>query len=102
MFKLANPDDPLRPNKAFDGTTKLVDVLDRAAEKVERFSEQPLIEASLRLTLGRSYYGLGEYAKASKQLEQAELLRRRQLGGKDPTRLEVLHELAKPIAGSIG
>jgi len=94
MLKLANPDDPLRPNKAFEGSIKLVDVLDRAAEKVERFSEHPLIEASVRLTLGRAYYGLGEYAKASKQLELAEMLRRRHLGGKDPARLEVQHELA--------
>jgi serine/threonine protein kinase/tetratricopeptide (TPR) repeat protein len=59
----------------------LLEVVDRAAEKVgERFRDQPLLEASLRGTLGDVYHGLGEYAKADHHWSAALALRRRELG----------------------
>lgn len=43
----------------------LLEVLDRAADGVgASFADQPEIEATLRLAIGRIYHGLGEYAKS--------------------------------------
>ena len=62
------------------------DVLDEAAERIEeasgvggRFEEMPLVEASIRATLGTTYYLLGVYGAAEPHLERARLLRRREL-----------------------
>src|SRR5262249_41128320 len=59
----------------------LLEVMDRAALKVgERFGHQPLLEASLRGTLGHVYHGLAESAKAEAHSSAALALRRRALG----------------------
>jgi tetratricopeptide (TPR) repeat protein len=62
----------------------LLEVLDRAADKVGgRFRDQPLLEASLRGTLGDVYHGLAEFAKAERHWSAALALRRRELGADD-------------------
>jgi serine/threonine protein kinase len=59
----------------------LLEVLDRAADKVgDRFRDQPLLEASLRGTLGDVYHGLGDFAKAERHWSAALALRRHLLG----------------------
>jgi tetratricopeptide (TPR) repeat protein/tRNA A-37 threonylcarbamoyl transferase component Bud32 len=77
------------------------DVLDEAAERIEeasrvggRFEETPMVEASIRATLGRTYLLLGEYAAAEPHLERVRLLRRRELGEEHPKTLASMNNLA--------
>jgi predicted Ser/Thr protein kinase len=59
----------------------VLEVLDQAAETVEhRFPDQPLVEAAVRLTLGKTYMSLGKYAAAEPHLRRARSLRTAQLG----------------------
>ena len=47
-------------------------VLDRAAQKMDTaFADQPLIEVSLRDTVGRIYHSLGDYAAMQRHMERA-------------------------------
>ncbi len=47
------------------------EVVDRASEEIQgRFSNQPLVEASLRDTLAQTYVGLGELEPAERHLER--------------------------------
>jgi len=60
---------------------RVIDVLDRAAERLEREPlADPEVEAGLRATLGRTYLGLGQLDKAGPQLESARALHARTLG----------------------
>ena len=55
--------------------------LDRAAARVQgKFNDQPLLEASIRETIGTTQEDLGLYPEAISQLERALELRRRMLG----------------------
>jgi tetratricopeptide (TPR) repeat protein len=53
-------------------------VLDKSSKTIgEKFTNNPLVEARLRLTIGKSYYGLGLYDEADKHLPLAiEMYRR--------------------------
>ena len=55
--------------------------LDRAAQRIAgKFEGQPLVEASIRETIGGTYQELGLYANSQSQLERALELRRQALG----------------------
>lgn len=70
------------------------DVLDAASRKIEgRFSDQPEVEASIRLTLGRTYRRLAEFQQAERHLHRALDLRVSQFGTSDARTLDVAHEL---------
>ncbi|MCH8852131.1 MAG: tetratricopeptide repeat protein [Planctomycetes bacterium] len=57
------------------------DVLDTASKALEgKFDDAPLIEASIRTTLGTTYHKLGYYRKALPHLVRALEIRRAQLG----------------------
>ncbi|MCK4873785.1 MAG: serine/threonine protein kinase, partial [Phycisphaerales bacterium] len=77
------------------------DVLDAASEKIEeasqsggRFADKPLIEASIRATLGDTYRLLGEYPNAEQHLERARELRLRELAEEHPSTLTSMNNLA--------
>lgn len=71
------------------------DVLDRAAGQVGlRFKGEPLIEAKLRTTIGKTYAALGEYGKARAQLQVAVERWTETQGPGDLDTLDVLAELA--------
>ncbi len=77
------------------------DVLAEASKKIDtasaeggRFADKPLIEASIRATLGVTYRKLGEYAAAEPHLERARMLRRRELGEEHPDTLRSMNNLA--------
>ena len=77
------------------------DVLDAAAEHMEeaaaeggRFDGQPLVEASIRATLGRTYHELGDYRSAQPHLERAHELWLEHLGDDQPATLSALHNVA--------
>jgi tetratricopeptide (TPR) repeat protein len=70
--------------------------LDRAATRIQgKFAVQPLVEASIRQTIGNSYYDLGVYPDAERQLERALELRQRLLGEKHPDTQSTMNSLAR-------
>ncbi len=77
------------------------DVLDVASQKIGkasrpegRFANKPLIESSIRATLGETYRLLGEYTNAEPHLARARQLRLRELGEEHPDTLSSLSCLA--------
>ncbi len=69
--------------------------LNAASEKLEnKFEQEPLVEASIRHTLGRTYRNIGDYDQAEKHLERAYQLRAEQLGEKDEDTLSTMACLA--------
>ena len=68
--------------------------LDRAAARVQgKFNDQPLLEASIRETIGTTQEDLGLYPEATSQLERALELRRRMLGDEHVETLGVMSTL---------
>ncbi len=62
--------------------------LDTASERLEdKFPDKPLVEASIRQTLGTTYMGLGQYKSAESHLKRAIEVYRAQLGANDPATL---------------
>jgi tetratricopeptide (TPR) repeat protein len=81
----SNPDPDLKVRTA----------LDRAAAGIEgKFGKQPLVEASIRQTIGVTYRDLGLYPEAQHQLEAALNLRRRLLNEAHPDTLASTNALA--------
>jgi tetratricopeptide (TPR) repeat protein/tRNA A-37 threonylcarbamoyl transferase component Bud32 len=77
------------------------DVLDAASERIEeaarpdgRFAGKPLIEASVRAALGRTYRHLGEHAEAELHLGRARRLREANLGAEHEDTLRTFIDLA--------
>lgn len=71
------------------------EVLDQAAEAIgDTLKLQPLVEARLRTTIGKSYRTLGLYDAAQPQLERALQLRRDHLGESHNDTLETMNILA--------
>ena len=61
------------------------EVLDTAAERIEgRFADQPLVEASLRRTIGQTYYRLGVFTAAEEHLLRALEIYEQALGPEHP------------------
>jgi tetratricopeptide (TPR) repeat protein len=58
------------------------------------FTDQPLIEARLRMTLGKSFWYLGDAKTALEQAEAARALYTRHLGPDHPDTLQSMHCLA--------
>jgi len=64
------------------------EVLDRAAQRVEgRFADEPLVEASVRATIGETYINLGIYDAAELQWSRVEDIQREALSANDPMSL---------------
>lgn len=59
------------------------------------FADQPLVEASIRQHLGRTYVELGDYRQAELHLERAYDLRRSQLDKKDLLVLDSMSQLGR-------
>ncbi len=73
----------------------LKDALDQAAAHVdEAFQGQPRLEASVRNTLGMTYWYLGLFNAAGPHLEKAYRIRKARLGEDHPDTLTSLHCLA--------
>jgi serine/threonine protein kinase len=81
--RASNPDIPMR------------EVVDAAAGLVsERFADEPLIEATIRQTLGDTYRSLGLFDRALPHLERASSLFRAQCGEADLRTLRASTDLA--------
>ncbi len=74
---------------------KVADVLDDAAEQIENaFENQPEVEASLRITLGRTYYSLSMFEEAEDQLLAALEIKQPESGEEDRGALKIMNDLA--------
>src|SRR5262249_13727728 len=65
------------------------------SEIAKSFADRPIVEASIRNTLGRTYWYLGEYTQAIQQHERALTLREAQLGAEHPDTLTSRNDLAE-------
>jgi tetratricopeptide (TPR) repeat protein len=84
-----------QPNTKPDPNLTVRTALDRAAARVEgKFAKQPLVEASIRYTIGSAYTDLSLYTDAERQFERALSLRRRELGENHPDTLAAMGSLA--------
>jgi tetratricopeptide (TPR) repeat protein/tRNA A-37 threonylcarbamoyl transferase component Bud32 len=73
----------------------LKETLDLAAAKIDdAFAGQPEREAAVRNTVGMTYWHLGEYEAANRNLERAYQLRNEYLGPNHPETLTSQHNLA--------
>jgi serine/threonine protein kinase len=71
------------------------EALDRAAVRIgQRFQDQPLVEASIRMAIGEAYGSVGMQQLAVAHLERAVALRKAQLGPDHPDTLASMHSLA--------
>jgi serine/threonine protein kinase/Tfp pilus assembly protein PilF len=78
-----------------DPDVRVRTLLDRAAGKIEsRFTDQPLVEASTRAIIGRTYRDLGLYAEAVPHLKRSIELYQGARGEADPATLRAMEQLA--------
>jgi tetratricopeptide (TPR) repeat protein len=83
------------PNAKPDPHLEVRTALDRAATQIRgKFDKQPLVEASIRQTIGDTYADLGLFSEAQQQEERALEIRRRILGESQPATLESMDHLA--------
>lgn len=88
-----------RPDTKPDPDLKVRTALDRAAKRIEgKFKEQPLVEASVRQTIGSTYMDLGLYVQAQQQINRALDLRRGSLGEEHPNTLDTMNYLTSLYA----
>jgi serine/threonine protein kinase/tetratricopeptide (TPR) repeat protein len=81
---------------ARDRNITVRELLDRAAQGLaKRFQGQERTEAAIRLTLGRTYQAVDEYAKAQEHLERSRALREKMFGPRHPDTLESVQHLAR-------
>jgi tRNA A-37 threonylcarbamoyl transferase component Bud32 len=81
-----------------DPDLKVRTALDRAAARIAgKFGSQPLVEASLRQTIGSTYLDLGLYPEAQREIQLALDIRKRALGEQDPATLQSSSALADAL-----
>lgn len=94
LLAQASSSTQARPDTKPDPDLKVRTALDRAAGGIEgKFAKQPLVEASIRETIGSAYDDLGLYPQARLQMERSLELRRRELGAAHPDTLRALDNL---------
>jgi eukaryotic-like serine/threonine-protein kinase len=79
-----------------DPDLKVRTALDRAATRIEgRFDTEPLVEASIHLTIGNAYRELGLFPEAERHYRRAADVRRRVLGEEHPDTLTADNNLGQ-------
>jgi eukaryotic-like serine/threonine-protein kinase len=79
------------PGSAPNPNLTVKEALNRAAARIgERFARRPIVEASIRQTIGEAYFHLGRHPNAREHLEHARALRARELGENHPDTLKTL------------
>jgi len=96
LLAQAGPSNQNSENGNPDPDLKVRTALDRAAGRVQgKFAGQPLVEASVRQTIGESYLDLGLFPEAQRQFERAVELRRQLLGEDAADTLASMRRLAQ-------
>ena len=81
LLAQASANNQARPDNTPDPDLKVRTALDRAAARIGgKFDQAPLVEAGIRLTIGKTYQELGLYPDAETHLGRALELQRRILG----------------------
>jgi serine/threonine protein kinase/Flp pilus assembly protein TadD len=96
----ADPDANARDKKV-----TVEDLLHKAAVKIEgnlKFADRPQVEATLRLTLGKTLFKLSKLPEAEKHLGRAVDLRRKTLGADHPRTLDAQEWLASFLLNGRG
>jgi non-specific serine/threonine protein kinase/serine/threonine-protein kinase len=94
LLAQASANQQARPDANPDPDLKVRTALDKAAMRIEgKFTGQPLVEASIRMTMGTTYRQLGLFAEAQRQLERALELRRHTLGERHVDTLASMDDL---------
>ena len=94
LLAQASANAQARPDVKPDPDLKVRTALDRAAARLEgKFAAQPLVEASIRQTLGDTYWDLGLYAESERESARALETRTRLLGAEHPDSLYSLNKL---------
>ncbi len=84
------------PNTPPDPDLKVRTALDRASDRIGgKFETLPLVEASIRQTIGDTYLKLGLYPDAQREIERAVDLRRRVAGEEAPDTMNSMNSLAE-------
>jgi tetratricopeptide (TPR) repeat protein len=95
LLAQASAENQARPDNKPDPDLKVRTALDRAAARIAgRFEKQPLVEASIRTTVGTAYKDLGLFSEAERHLERALELRRKALGADAHATLDTMSDLA--------
>jgi serine/threonine protein kinase len=95
LLSQASANTQARPDTKPDPDLKVRTALDRAAANIGRkFKDQPLVEASIRQTIGNTYIDLGLYPEAQRQIERAVDLLRGSLGEDNSETLKTVNDLA--------
>ncbi|MBV9037636.1 MAG: tetratricopeptide repeat protein, partial [Acidobacteriaceae bacterium] len=95
LLAQANSREQAHPGIKADPNLTVRTALDRAAQRVQaKFDKEPLLEASIRETIGNTYVGLGLYPEAQRQLERSLELRKRLLGEEHHDTLSTMDDLA--------
>jgi serine/threonine protein kinase/tetratricopeptide (TPR) repeat protein len=98
LLAQADPEQNARNKKV-----TVEELLGRAAARIEgKFAQQPVVEARIRRTIGKTYLTLSNYSAARPHLERAWALCRSALGEEDLNTLFVLSELARLYLGVQG
>jgi len=84
----------IRPDITPQANLTVRTLLDRAAERIEgKFQGQPLVEATIRETIGIAYSSVDSFNKAEQHLKRALDLRRREQGETARETLSVMNQL---------
>jgi len=91
-----NPFESVSPFATRGQEVTVRSVLDTASERLEgKFRDKPLVEASIRQTLGNTYRDLGLHDQAEAHLKRALELYQTQLGSEDPAALTCMTALGR-------
>jgi non-specific serine/threonine protein kinase/serine/threonine-protein kinase len=98
LLAQASANQQAQPDIKPDPDLKVRTALDRAASRIDgKFGTQPVVEASIRRTIGRTYRDLGVYSEARRHLEIALALYLRTLGPNHPDTLDTMWQLATAL-----
>jgi serine/threonine protein kinase len=93
LGQVANAPPDWQPGEARVLTVK--EALDQAAARIgDRFQDQPLVEAAIRMAIGNAYNNLFDFPHAVHQMERALELRKALLGPDHSDTLESMKQLA--------
>jgi non-specific serine/threonine protein kinase/serine/threonine-protein kinase len=90
LLNQVSAEEQARARQPIDKDLKLRTALDRAADAIQKgkFENQPLVLASIELTIGRAYHALGLYDQAKPHIDRSLELRKKYLGERHPETLK--------------
>jgi hypothetical protein len=102
MLDTINPSERIKAGLPPDSNVALKTVINRVSQQLDkgRLADQPLVEASLRLTLAKAFFSLGEYAVALDNCQRAEQTFAAHRGSGHTDRIDALELLGRILLAS--